>query len=74
MSESRPNLLPFAALTLALALSGCGRGGNNAGTIAAIAEAKPATVVAMRNGVSPFIAFVDLELPPPVAEQLALVH
>lgn len=78
MSVSRPNLLPFAAM--ALALSGCGGGGgggsNNTGAISAVAlaEAPTSTVAAVRNGVSPFIAFVDLKLNRPIADQLALVH
>ncbi|MGO4390602.1 aryl-sulfate sulfotransferase [Variovorax sp. M-6] len=79
ISVSRPGLLPLAAL--ALALSGCGGGGggssNNAGAIGAVtlAEAQPPPIVAaVRNGVSPFIAFVDLKLQPPIAGQPTLVH
>lgn len=56
----------------ALALAGCGGGGNSGGSVSQGVELPPSVVAGVRSGVSPFIAFIDLHLPD--GEDLASVH
>lgn len=75
MTASRPKLIPFAAAVLALCGCGGGGGGGSSGgnNFEAVEASVPQpTVAAVRAGVSPFIAFVDLHFP--VAGNLTLVH
>lgn len=70
ITASRPKLIPFAAA--ALALGGCGGGGGGNNFVTVEAGLPQPSVAAVRTGVSPFIAFVDLHLP--VAGTLTMVH
>ena len=67
---------PACCAAAALALAGCGGGGGASGDISAIVgsggSTSPPTVVGMHPGASPFIAFVDLQLPK--ADGIGAVH